>query len=170
MKFPRHQQGFTLVEMVLYVAICSVFLLSLSGLMSFLLESRVRSQAINEVNQQGTQVMYLITQTIRNGRSIQTPAIGESSQTLSITTSNTLLNPTVFSLSSTTMMIQEGGKAPVGLTNSRIAISSLVFQNVSSVSSIEKIIRISFYIEYINKSGRGEYAFKKTFNGSAILR
>lgn len=170
MNYNSPRQGFTLVEMVLYVAICSILLLSLSVFLSFLLGSRVQSQSITEVNQQGFQVMSLLTSTIRNGRSIQTPSIGLSSSTLSLTTANALLNPTVFSLASTTMRVQEGSKSPIALTNSRVAVSGLAFQNVSSASSTEKIIRISFTIDYINTSGRQEYSFSKTFNGSATLR
>lgn len=170
MKYFRAQKGFTLVEMVLYVALCSIILVSLSGFLSFLLESRVRSQAINEVNQQGFQVMHLITQTIRNGRSIEVPLTGVTASTLSLTTPNALLNPTVFSLSSTTVMISEGGKPAIPLTNSRIAVTGLSFQNVSSALSIEKSIKISFTVTYVNRSGRGEYVYSKAFNGSAILR
>lgn len=164
------RKGFTLVEMVLYVSLCSIILLSLSTFLSFLLESRVRSQSISEVNQQGLQVMSLITQTIRNGRSIQTPAIGVTAPTLSITTANPLLNPTVFLLSSTTLSIQEAGKQAIPLTNSRVQVSALVFQNISSSSSTEKIIRISFTLDSRNPQGRNEYAFTKTFIGSATLR
>lgn len=156
--------------MVLYVSLCSIILLSLSTFLSFLLGARVRSQAITEVNQQGFQVMYQITQTIRNGRSIQVPSIGVSSSTLSLTTGVPLLNPTLFSISSSTFIIQEGGKIPVALTNSRVKVSALTFQNISSVGSTDKVIRISFTIGYVNSQGREEYSFTKTFNGSATLR
>ncbi len=164
------QKGFTLVELVLYVSICSILLLTISSFLTFLLGARVRSQAITEVNQQGFQVMSLITQTIRNGRSIQVPNIGTSSSTLSITTGNALLNPTIFNLSSTTMQIKEGSKIAFPLTNSRVQISSLTFENISSGSSTEKIIRVSYTIDYINQGGRSEYSFTKSFNGSATLR
>lgn len=114
--------------------------------------------------------MSMITQTIRNGRSIQVPSMGLSSSTLSITTGDVLLNPTVFSLSSTTVQIKEASKNAVPLTNSRIRVSGLTFQNVSSGSSTEKIIRISYTIDYINPAGRSEYTFTKSFTGSATLR
>lgn len=162
-------RGFTLVEMVLYVSVCAIILLSLSTFLSFLLSSRVKSQAITEVNQQGFQVMNLISGTIRNGRSIQTPAIGTSSSTLSLTTAYPLLNPTIFSLSSTTLTIKEGSGNPIALTNSRVQVSSLTFQNVSSASTTEKVIRITFTIDYINPQGRAEYSYTKTFTGSATL-
>ena len=170
MKKTLSLKGFTLVEMVLYVSICAILLLAISMFLSFLLEARVRNQSITEVNQQGFQVMSLITSTIRNGRSIQTPAIGVTGATLSLTTGNPLLNPTVFDLSSTTLRIKEGAASAVALTNKRVKVSNLSFQNLSSSSSTEKIVRISYTIDYNNVLGRYEYSFSKTFSGSATLR
>jgi Tfp pilus assembly protein FimT len=166
----RHQKGFTLVEMVLYVSLCSIMLLALSTFLSSLLSSRVRSQSITEVDQQGFQVMHILTQTIRNGRSITSPSLGTSSTTMSVITVNALLNPTVFSNASGTLQIKEGSKAYISLTNKRVMVSGLRFENVSSASSTEKIIRISFTIDYLNTGGRSEYSYTKTFNGSATLR
>lgn len=114
--------------------------------------------------------MSLITQTIRNGRSIQVPSMGTSSSTLSITTGDVALNPTVFSLSSTTVEVKEASKNAMSLTNSRVRVTALTFQNVSSGSSTEKIIRISYTLDYINPTGRSEYSFTKSFTGSATLR
>lgn len=163
-------RGFTLVEMVLYVSLCSVILLSLSTFMASLLDSRVRSQSIAEVNQQGAQAMHMMTQTIRNGRSVTSPSIGTSSSSLVVITGNALLNPTIFNTASGTLFIKEGSDASIALTNHRVAVSGLLFQNVSSSSSTEKIIRMSFVLDYINTSGRGEYSYTKTFTGSATLR
>ncbi len=169
MKIPP-QKGFTLVEMILYVAICSILMVTISVFLSFLLDARIRSQAITEVNQQGFQVLSLVTQTIRNGRSIETPTIGTSSSTLSVTTGDVLLNPTIFTTTSGRVQIKEGSKNPIPLTNSRVTVSDIRFENVSSVSSIEKIIRISFTMSYVNLGGKSEYSFTKTFTGSATLR
>ena len=170
MKKSAYTKGFTLVEMVLYVSLCSIFLLTLSTLLTFLLETRVRSQAIAEVNQQGSQIMNMMTQTIRNGRSIQVPSIGTSSSILSITTAVPLRNPTIFDVSNGVMRIKEGSNSAIPLTNSRIKVSAINFQNVSSSASTEKIIRISFTIDHVNLGGRSEYTFTKTFGGSATLR
>jgi len=170
MKHFFNPKGFTLVEMTLYVAICAILLLSLSTFLTFLLGARVRNQAITEVNQQGFQVISMITQTIRNGRSIQIPAIGATTTFLSLTTGNALVNPTIFDVSSSTVRITEASNVPMPLTNSRVQVSNLVFHNISSSSSIEKIIRIHFTIDYKNSGGRPEYSYTKIFSGSATLR
>lgn len=170
MNFFKNTKGFTLVEMVLYVSICSLFLLVLSTFLTYLLGARIRSQTIAEVNQQGFQVMHRLTSTIRNGRSIEVPGLGSSSSTLAVTTGVPLVDPTMFYASSGVMTIREASNNPVPLTNSRVVLSNLVFQNVSSSSSSDKIIRISFTLSHINLGGREEYTFIKNFSGSATLR
>lgn len=170
MKISQRTQGFTLVEMILYVSICSIFLLTLSTFLSFLVGARIRSQAIAEVNQQGFQIMHAMTSTIRNGRSIQVPSLGTASSTLSVTTGVPLLDPTVFSISSSTLLIREASNSPIPLTNSRVTLSGLLFENISSSSSLDRIVRISFTINHNNLSDRDEYTFTKNFTGSATLR
>jgi Tfp pilus assembly protein FimT len=170
MCFYKNKKGFTLVEMILYVSVCSILLLTISTYLSFLLGARIRSQAITEVNQQGFRAMNLVALTVRNGRSIEVPVVGATTTTLSLTTKDALLNPTVFDVASGTLRIREGAGQPVPLTNSRVVISNLFFQNLSSTSSAERIMRISFTLDYKNLSGKDEYAFTKTFTESATMR
>lgn len=163
-------KGFTLVEMVLYVALCSILLLSLSTFLSFLLQSRVKSQSIAEVNQQGFQMMQFMTQAIRNGKTVTSPLDASTSTTLSVTTAVPLLSPVVFSASGTSLMIQEGSGKQIKLTNSRVAVSSLVFQNISTATNTEKTVKISFVLSYTSSSTKQEYVYSKLFQSSATLR
>lgn len=168
--FKKNPKGFTLVEMILYVSICSILLLSLSSLLTFLLSSRIKNQSISEVNQQGAQIMELITQTIRNARSIDTPSVGATSSSLSITVQDPLLSPTLYYLNNGIIRIKEGGGVEVLLTNSHVTASSLLFSNISSTSSSDRIVQVSFMINYNNPNGRNEYSFSKVFSGSATMR
>lgn len=170
MKHMFNSKGFTLVEMILYVSLCSILLLSLSTLFSFLLQSKIRSQVMAEVNQQGFQVMQLMSQTIRNGRSVETPTLGLASSTLSLTTANALLNPTLFKVATSTLYIQEGSGQLLPLINGRVTMSNLLFQNVSSASSTDRLIKISFTLSSTTTSPRSEYLYTKDFFGSATIR
>ncbi len=166
----KNNRGFTLIEMILYVAICSALLLSLSVMFSYLLSSRVKGQAVTEVNQQGSFVMHLLTSTIRNAKSIDVPLMGTSATSLSVTAQSPAISPTLISVSSSTLFIREAGGVSIPLTSSRISVSSLLFENVSSASSTDKIIRITYTLSYRSGSGRQEYVYVKTFTGSATLR
>jgi prepilin-type N-terminal cleavage/methylation domain-containing protein len=170
MKFAyKNNPGFTLVELLLYVAISSIILLLASLFMSTLLESQVKNQTIAEVNQQGIQVMQTITQTLRNSSIINTPTIGISGATLSVNTNLSSTTPSVFDLSGGVIRIKEGSGATISLTNSKVIASNLVFSNLSRTGT-PGIVRISFNLSAVNNSNRNEYSFSKNFVDSASLR
>jgi len=164
-----HRRGFTLIELLLYVAISSAILLVTSLFLQTLLESRIKNQTIAEVEQQGLQVMQIITQALRNADSINFPVQGESAASLSINTIETGNNPTLFDLVSDAIRIKEGGASPIALTNSRVAVSDLTFKNLSHTST-PGTIRVRFMLTHVNRGGRTEYNFSKIFYGSASLR
>lgn len=165
----KTQKGFTLIELLLYVGLASTMLMVSTLLLSTLLESRIKNQAIAEVEQQGLQVMQVITQAIRNAESITSPTIGGSDTTLTLDALDAGSDPTEFDLSSGAIRITEGAGSPIVLTNSRVVATGLEFQNLSRAST-PGIVRISFTLTGVNPSGRQEYQFTKTFNASATIR
>ena len=167
---PRSLRGISLIELLLYITVLSAVLLMLAMFLSFLVSSRIKNQSIADVNQQGLQVMQLVTQTIRNAKTIDFPGIGATSSSLSMTMHDPFLSPTVFESTSGTVTIKEGSSEVIPLTNSHVAVSDLVFQNISSITSTERVVRISFTVDYKNTSGRNENSFTKSFIGSATLR
>lgn len=157
-----NSRGFTLVELLLYVGIIGAVVLSMAGFLSLLMQSRVKNQTISEIEQQGIQVMQIITQTVRNAGNINSPTQGQTADSLSI-------DSTVFDLSTGTIRIAEGTSSPIFLTNSRVTASGLTFQNLSRTMT-PGTIRIQFTLTHINPEGRQEYNYNKTFYGSATLR
>lgn len=166
---PKTCKGFTLIELLLYVSIASIIVFTTASLLRFTLESRVKNQTIAEVEQEGTQVIQLITQTIRNSTSINSPTIGNSSSSLSVNVVTGANSPTVFDLSSNAIRIKEGLGSAVNLTSSKVIVTNLNFQNLSRTGTPNSI-RVSFTITYINSSGRNEYSFTQNFYGSSNLR
>lgn len=161
--------GFTLIELILYVGIASILLLAISFFLAMLIQSRIKNQTIAEVEQQGLQVMQIITQTARNSEAITSPAPGASASLLTLDVINVANDPTVFNISSNAIRVTEGINSAIALTNSRVNVSNLTFQNLSRANT-PGAIRIQFTITHINPEGRNEYSFAKTFIGSATLR
>jgi len=159
--------GFTLVELLLYLALSAMIILMVSSFLTLVLKSRVKGQVISEVEGQGMQAMQTITQEIRNASSPSVP-IGGSGSTLSLAPSNVAFNQTGDAL-----YITIAG-APVALTSAKVRVSNLSFQNVGS--TIENTtdpahsIRIKFTLSYVNLSGRNEYEYSRNFTGSATIR
>lgn len=160
------EHGFTLIELLLYVAIVGVLLLSVVGFYTLALDSRIKNQAIAEVNQQGTLVMDQITQTVRNATSITAPAAAASGTTLTLVVPTGSLSPTTYNLSGTTLQVTEGTGAAVALTSSDVKISSLTFKNLTR-SGTNGIVQVSFVASYNNTTGRTGYDYQKTFTTSA---
>lgn len=170
MKKSNTPNGFTLIELLLYVGIASSILLVSTIFLQTLLESRVKNQTMAEVEQQGLQVMQIMTQTIRNAENITLPTIGTNDTSLILDVVNVADDPTVFDLAGDTIQITEGdSKKPVSLVNSRVIASSLRFQNLSRKET-PGVIAISFVLTHVNPEGRQEYDFSKTFYASASLR
>lgn len=82
-------------------------MLVISVFLSTLLESRIKNQTIAEVEQQGIQVMQIMSQTIRNSNSVTLPTIGTNGSSLTLTVPVGSKNPTVFDLASGVIRIQE---------------------------------------------------------------
>ena len=153
----NYKKGFTLIELLLYVSIVGAIVLSIAGFLSLLMQSRVKNQTIAEVEQQGVAVMQIITQTVRNSTSINSPATGSTGSTFT-------LNANTFDLSGGVIRMDT-----IALTNSRVTASGLSFYNLSRAGT-PGTVRIQFTLTHINPSGRNEYDFNKIFYGSASRR
>lgn len=163
------RRGFTLVELLLYVSIAGIIFLSLSSFLASFLESRVKNETIAEVEQQGLQIMQLITQTARNAEAINSPSVGTSASTLSLDVVTGANDPTIFDLSSGVVRITEGAGSATSLNNSSVSASGLTFYNLSRAST-PGIVRIQFTLTHSNPESRNEYNYSKTFVSSAALR
>ena len=80
------KRGFTLIEMILYIAIVSIFLTGLVYFTWDLIYGRLKSYIQQEVNQNIRFASARIIYEIRNAKSVNSPTSG-SSETLSLTMS-----------------------------------------------------------------------------------
>ncbi len=158
-------KGFTLIELLLYIGLLSFMLLSISVFLATLLQSRVKYQTMSEIEQQGAQVMQMITQSVRNATTISTPVAGASGSSLSLAVSAPN-NPTIFDVSGGVLRITEGAGSPVALTNSRVTASGVTFYNLSRTGT-PGIVRIEFTLTHVNSAGLNEFAYSKSFGASA---
>ena len=161
-------EGFTLVELILYLAIASLIVVFASVFIHNLLESKVKNQAILEVEEQGVQTLNLITQTIRNAEDINSPAKGDSSSELSLAVSDASKSPTVFDVSQETLRIKEGDSSATALTSNRVWVDEIHFRNLSR-DGTPGIVRIELTLSYASEGQTQAYQYSKTFYASAAL-
>lgn len=165
----RAQIGFTLIELLLYVAITGTLLVSVSMFFGMVTESRVKSQSVSEVDQQGEAAITLITQVVRNGTTVTAPATGATGSSLTVTVPTGALSPTIFDVSSGVLRIKEGSGAVVSLTNSKVTVTNLTVKNLTR-SGTAGIVQVSLTLSRINTINRNEYDYTKTFTTSVAIR
>lgn len=155
--------------MVLYLALTVVLIASVSSFVTVILNFKSKTYAISEVEQVGNQVILLMTRSIRNGTAINSPAIGSSANSLSINTKTAANNPTLFTLSTTTLTMKEGAAAAFNLTPGTILVTSLTFTNVARPGT-NGTIRIQLALSFYNPNNVQENSYSQTFYGTADLR
>ncbi|MBP6866095.1 MAG: hypothetical protein KBC12_00965 [Candidatus Pacebacteria bacterium] len=163
------KKGFTLVETMLYVVVAGTLVLFMSLFTGMIVDARIKNRTIAEVEEQGAHVLRVVTQSVRNSNSVNAPAAGVVGATLSLGNIDPLLNPTIFDLNGSTLRIKEGVGAPIELTNSHVAVSSLNFENLSELNT-PGVVRVSFVLTHLNPESRNEYDFSKTWSTSISLR
>jgi len=170
---PKKDGGFTLIEVVLYLAIFAAVVGAIVGLAILTISQREKNEVITSVNYQGEAVLGLVEQTIHESSAINTPALGGSSSALSLTMPSASINPTIFSSyndgSTIHLEISQGSPAVNSyLTNSHVVISNLTFSNEGFTGTNGSIL-ISFTLSYESASSLEEFTFQKTFYGAASI-
>lgn len=164
MKKNNVQKGISLVETIVYVGIFSLFVIGLAQFTATLSTTRLHTQGVLEVNDQGSQAIKLITQTLRNASSVNSPNVGSSASTLNLTLDSVPGN-TIFYENGGVLYINEGPGSPIELTNNKVVVSNLTFSNLSRAGT-PNIIKISFTLT--STDARDPYSV--TFDGSGALR
>lgn len=134
------QQGFTLVELILYIALISIFV---TGAIFFSLDivyGREKAFAQQMVEQNGRSALARIAYEIRRADDIN--SVSASSIEL-----ENGANDTTISLSSGTVQITTGGAGPYDLTSNQVNVSALSFTNLTSTSENTKGINVNITVQ-----------------------
>ena len=163
------KNGFTLIELILYIAISSIFMLASVSFAWDVIYGRVKSYVQQEVNQNMRFASKRITYEIRNASAIS--SVGSS--TLTLTMADPDRNPTVFDVSNGRLRIGYGGSggcpisSPCPLTSDNVSLTNLTFTNLSQVPNSSNI---QFSITIISSGDRLEFQESQTYRGAAEIR
>ncbi len=166
MYYLKNNRGFTLIELLLYTVIAAWLLLSITAMIALLSQSRIKNQTISTVEQQGTQILQIINQEIRNSSIVISPANGVSGTTLQLQDING--KNTTFNLSSSTLNETKLNQT-TPISSNNIIVSNLKFLNLTP-DNIHNSIKINFTLNYNNIASRIEYNYSQTFYDTATLR
>jgi type II secretory pathway pseudopilin PulG len=161
--------GYTLIELLLYISLTGILLVSLTVFFGMSVDARIKTQSVTEVNQQGASAMDYLQQTVRNATSISAPAAAATTASLTVVVPTASLSPTVFNVNGTILQVKEGAAAAIPLTNDDVQITNLTFTNLTR-SGTDGAVRISFTVSRTNIGGRNEYDYSKTFTTTVAIR
>jgi len=140
------RQGFTLVELLLFLAIFSIVAVVMLPMLYATVETRMRQQTIelvednaNQALQQtielvednANQALQQIERRIRNAERIIAPAMGSTGSVLVLQMASGSLNPTIIGAQTGALLVIEYDLRRT-LTSSQVAISKFIVRNTSS--------------------------------------
>ncbi len=163
MAYSKWRDGFTLIEMIMYLAIVSVLLVSISYLMIDIINGQTKSNAGEEVNYTIRTLSRRLTQDIKSAQSI-----------FSLSTSNVVLTTpggTItynFDVVNFRLTRQLGSAAVVKLNNDTVAVTG-AFTDLSA-SSRSSNVGVRLTAEFKNLNNVQALVASSTVNFAVELR
>lgn len=161
--------AFTLIELLLYISIAASLMIVTASTISKIYQIQVKQRFITDVEQEGASAMQIITQTVRNANTINSPAIGVSATSLSVAVSDLTKSPTIFTVSSGKLTIKEGAGAAVDLTSSQVSVTGVSFTNMTR-GTTQGNVRVQFTVNSTNPNNLSEFDAIRAFDAAASIR
>jgi type II secretory pathway pseudopilin PulG len=164
-------QGFTLVEFIIYIAILAPILVLITGFLLLIVLGNIKETAYREVQQNARFALTKITQEIKKANSINSPSPGppptNSANSLSLTMADGSL--TIFDFFDGKLRITKGS-SPISydLTSDQVIVSNLKFTNLSYPDT-PGTIRVEMTIDHLNPGNRREYQASINLTSSVSL-
>lgn len=168
-KILHQQAGFTLIELILYVALSALFVSASISFALNLIYSGARSENQQEVVDAVMTANQKITQALQeaDGYTVVSPT------ELSLSFADSARNPTVFTLSSGQIFMGEGTSgsctttSPCAITPDSLSVTALEFTDTSSSPDSENI---TFSMTLQKQGDRSEWNYIRSSESSIELR
>lgn len=165
----RKQKGFTLIELMVYMAIFVIFIggMVMYGIQAMGLKSKTRVE--QEVISTSRNIMRRISLEIRNATAINTI----SAQSLSLATADATRNPVVITKTGTRITIGWGGGSvcavatPCNLSSNDVSVDKLTFANMSDPGGASVGVKYDLTISRTGAAGGQEWSYTTTDIGSS---
>jgi type II secretory pathway pseudopilin PulG len=166
------KNGFTIVEVIAYVAVLGIIGTSFSAVLLWSMKTYKKSQVLQETAWNAQRAMDVMVQEIREAKGVYTPTtIGSQ---LSLATSKyapaghaeSFLD---FFLCGETLCLKRESQDPVALMSDTVRVTSLSFVRVQSAPGAESV-RITLQVEYNNPNNRPELISQVTLSSGASIR
>jgi len=170
-KINKSKNGFTLMEVLIYVGVLMILLTAIFSLLLWLVRSDIKAKVMREVLDNAKRSMNTMVYEIKEAKNIYNPTT--SSSQLSLVTTKYLPGGETstyidFYLCGTQLCLKKESQDPTTLTSEAVEVKNLVFTKI--ISNEAPSIQINLTIEYKNPSGRPEYSASISLTSTASLR
>lgn len=160
----RGLQGFSLMEILVYIGVLSIIVLVLSFYIVWSIHSANKLKTMREVFFNARRPIELMTHEIREAKSISPTSTATHLSLEKIDGSYI-----DFYLASSTIYQKEGSEAEMALTSNNVEVKNLDFKTIATGTTTPSV-KISFTIDYKNPTNRPEYQSSFEATTTASLR
>src|SRR3989344_4513051 len=174
----RTNNGFTLIEILLYIALVSGLLIAASTFSWNIINSKTKSQSIQEVEMNGKLIMGHLTRVIRSARSVDVSSLlnsnladpGNAGQSVSLDIRDATDDPTIVDVNNGTLRLQIGTGPAVAISSNLVTITNLTLHDYGLASGKSENLGITLTLERINPESRNEYDASITLTTAVEIR
>jgi len=162
------QRGFSLVEMIFYVALLALALYAVTETLLIMVRSYGSLRSTQRIEQDAGVALERMLREIRDASAVQDAGsvLGAHPGELLLTTTNASGTPRTveFLLSNGALQLWEDGVLSGSLTGGKTSVTNLIFRKISTTRSTG--VRVEMTVE----SGSGSRLRRENFYGTAVLR
>lgn len=171
--FARAPSAFTLIELLIYMALVALFLTAAVTSMWDIILGHTKSSVQQEVQESLRYASHRLSFEIRNANSIGASSdfgvnLATTPGTVLSLNSPAPANPTEFRVNNGLLQIKQGSGGWTTISSSAVAVTNLVFTDLTDAAS--ENIKFTVTVKYLNPSGRSEWEKSASFEGAANLR
>lgn len=158
-------RAFTLVELLVYMALLSVFLVVLSEIFLSVIDTQSESESLAVSQQDGRYILLRLVSDLSGATSITTPALGTSGSSLQATINTKTY---LYSQSGNNLTLSINGAASDQLNSYNATVSGLVFTHLGNGTGQGDTVKIQFNI--ISQNQRSTGPETRNFTSTVGLR
>ncbi len=161
----RSRQGFTVLELIVFVAIFSFTIVGFISILVSITKVQVKQGSSAEVSQQSQYVLQTLQYYVERSSLIEAEA-NTASSSIKLRMSTDAEDPTLIYSSGTTVYIKVGTGPVLPLTSNRVAVSNMTFTKKANGPAKDSV-SIGFTISYNTQNFQQQ--FSQAFS-SAVMR
>lgn len=158
--------GFTLLEILLYMAIATTVMAAVIALIAVTLQVRAKYRVLTSLGSQADTVQAFVSQTIRQATALSNLPAAGTVDALGLYLPSDTTTPVLIDSQNGQLRYTDDLGVVTALTASDVTVSNLSFTNLPQPGAPD-LVRYQFTLNAVNPSGRAETAGTVTVAGTA---